>query len=1163
MLYLQEHFWKNVETVWKEFRHFMERMQDGGLAGTMCESAQGDQEADGHIWTGEDLGICELTITALHFKHGIELAGAPPRAAYTDEETKHIDLYMRCILVNIFMKKIMGMKCLARPGGQFAFGLVHDEVKGVLKQEVGNVECEWKDAGIGGDGTGRDATDRDLWEVMTRWNENNRQNTGDGQWGVLGQGCKVEKKGTAKVGDGDTRQALKEKVQEEIKNVEEDIKVKVSTILTGIRVCSHGDDNCVKNLLQKKQQEEKNQQDSSSKTAEGNGQSRPSGAQASSPSLPARPPPPPPRRPSTPRQISGGPGRGGSEGGARVGGGKGPVLGPPSTSSSQPGKSDSEIRSPAAAVPAPADNHTPAKPVAAKPAPATKTAQPGAGEDCPWMSIDHHKRRPVHVLQYYDSAELKALKAVLQAFIDYMQQNTDKMDAYGANCDNSGWDDFGHGTDYHTGQTVADVIRCRLMTLALFFANQEGKHGNSEKAQKTDDDKLYEKFRCEVANVFGYMLQNQYCKKEGWKRGVEYAWKTLKKMHKDKHGNILFSGPVMHGTCKQCGYVGSMTKPGIINGHIAEWFVTEGIMGEIAHIEQQLPCHKDWKKYKTQKGGTDNTVIENDKIPEVTTMEKTVLEDTEKAIEKAKAQVDAAIATDKKPAEGGGGDQKGEKPSAPSPLPEGASGVATGTPSGQPRSDSSAGDAQPAAGAAAAGPGAGQPPQATPPAPAGPSPPGPPGASAGTGSTSTGIGAATGTTGNAATGENNTPTSSNTGKESVHEQDEPTNVKLPGSFGSISVVFSTTYNSGAPSQEHMERYENTTDPQSTGNEGSGTATTQDPEAASEPTGVATVEGTTDATKKAKVSVQDTAKDPGHTAPSTHKENQSVNGDPATVAIPPDSSATEETTPAATTKLGTPSSPGGNEDPPPLNPPKPTANADNTDQKTAQKPDPSSLPCGLPDPDPFSSFAGGTSSCGQGNAAARDRSTTYAGTDANSSRTRGGCDSGRRNLAITPRSQNDLKSDSGNPNEFRFDPTNITPPGIGNVAGGIAPPTLDEKKYHSVPDNRGEKPGDYAVPDLTADVFTATTPVLFFLSAVTLALLGYSLWKVTAHNTQGHTQTHDAQRTSTHKYNRVEKWNNNRCHSASTVSSHVPKRNYNQHYTIWKLLQQEKTSNTKF
>ncbi|KJP89167.1 hypothetical protein AK88_01253 [Plasmodium fragile] len=37
-----------------------------------------------------------------------------------------------------------------------------------------------------------------------------------------------------------------------------------------------------------------------------------------------------------------------------------------------------------------------------------------------------------------------------------------------------------------------------------------------------------------------------------------------------------------------------------------------------------------------------------------------------------------------------------------------------------------------------------------------------------------------------------------------------------------------------------------------------------------------------------------------------------------------------------------------------------------------------------------------------------------------------------------------------------------------------------------------------LPDLTGTVLTATTPILFFLTAVTVALLGYSLWKYFAH-----------------------------------------------------------------
>ncbi|KJP84776.1 hypothetical protein AK88_05592 [Plasmodium fragile] len=65
-------------------------------------------------------------------------------------------------------------------------------------------------------------------------------------------------------------------------------------------------------------------------------------------------------------------------------------------------------------------------------------------------------------------------------------------------------------------------------------------------------------------------------------------------------------------------------------------------------------------------------------------------------------------------------------------------------------------------------------------------------------------------------------------------------------------------------------------------------------------------------------------------------------------------------------------------------------------------------------------------------------------------------------------------------------------------GGIAPPTLHAGtsnhpiEYPGTPGNPNNGPD---VPDLTGTVLTATTPVLFFLSAVTVALLGYSLWKL--------------------------------------------------------------------
>ncbi|KJP84848.1 hypothetical protein AK88_05518 [Plasmodium fragile] len=68
---------------------------------------------------------------------------------------------------------------------------------------------------------------------------------------------------------------------------------------------------------------------------------------------------------------------------------------------------------------------------------------------------------------------------------------------------------------------------------------------------------------------------------------------------------------------------------------------------------------------------------------------------------------------------------------------------------------------------------------------------------------------------------------------------------------------------------------------------------------------------------------------------------------------------------------------------------------------------------------------------------------------------------------------------------------------GNPGGGMAPPTLDTGtsknpiEYPGTPRNPNSGPH---APDLTGVVLTATTPVLFFLASVTVALLGYSLWK---------------------------------------------------------------------
>ncbi|KJP89281.1 hypothetical protein AK88_00941 [Plasmodium fragile] len=234
--------------LWAEFRKYMEADDTGTMKG-LCDAHLGTENNG----TGDEKesAICELTLKALHFKHGIDLAGAPPRADYTDEETKQIDLYMRCILVNIFMKKIMGMNCLNRPGGQFAFSLADGVLEGFINMKVGNIACEEKDAGEGGI-PGVKAKDRTFWQIMTRWFERNQLKLHDGDWGVLGRECKVDRTarkdaGTKEVGD------VKQKIIDKMNKVGDDMTRKVEEILPQVRTCT--DKTCVKRILEQKKQE--------------------------------------------------------------------------------------------------------------------------------------------------------------------------------------------------------------------------------------------------------------------------------------------------------------------------------------------------------------------------------------------------------------------------------------------------------------------------------------------------------------------------------------------------------------------------------------------------------------------------------------------------------------------------------------------------------------------------------------------------------------------------------------------------------------------------------------------------------------------------------------------------------------------------------------------
>ncbi|KJP87305.1 hypothetical protein AK88_02985 [Plasmodium fragile] len=147
--------------------------------------------------------------------------------------------------------------------------------------------------------------------------------------------------------------------------------------------------------------------------------------------------------------------------------------------------------------------------------------------------------------------------------------------------------------------------------------------------------------------------------------------------------------------------------------------------------------------------------------------------------------------------------------------------------------------------------------------------------------------------------------------------------------------------------------------------------------------------------------------------------------------------------------------GGNDDPPPLNPPKPKPNPN---------PNQSGSSGGFSD---SGSSAGGGGAPGSGGGG-------------------GGSESAQKDA-----SSNSNSGSSSSASVLLIDVPRYADGTGGHFGTGPTPDPHDTSS--STP-----KEGGPLAPDLTDTVLTATTPVLFFLSAVTVALLGYSLWTYFAH-----------------------------------------------------------------
>ncbi|KJP84939.1 latent-transforming growth factor beta-binding protein 4 [Plasmodium fragile] len=867
----------------------------------------------GHALDQANQDLCELTLIALHFKHGIPWKTINGSIEVVDDEEDGVLLYMRCILVNIFMKQIMGMNCLQGPGAQFAFSLADGVLEGFEKKKVGNIACEEKDAGEGGV-KGVKAKDRTFWQIMERWFERNMRRVKDGDTGVLGKDCMVQKK--ARQGGRDEQLGdLTEKVKKQMEEVGHDMGNKVERILPQVKSCTTTE--CVKSIIDEEQKQDSVPQGPHVK---GDGQS---GSPPGKPA-PAKPGPPP----------------------------------VDNAAGEQPHK-------PAPAKPAP-----PAKPVAGKPAEATNTdgAKPGKTkeDDCQGDKVWDWRHRDIYVVQNYTDEHWTKVQKVLKEFIKYLQKNNDNFDSHGANCDNAGWNDF-DDVAYYTGQRVADMMRCRLMSGALWFAN--GGHGG-----EVNDEEL-NRLRCEIANVFGHLLRKMYCKdQQNWYRGVEYAWETFQNMGDETLGNGALKGPVTEKRCTMCGYVGNRKNVEAVDLKIAYWLMQEGgISEEIRTLEREMQCNQNWEKYINKHADKEendiNKILTIEGMKEKKRLDQTVLQKAEDVFEKAKKKVDAVI--QKKQKEG--------IPSAGSAVMDSAAGSTTTTrPGSKPQAP------------------------ASPVLPARPPPPPPPRRPStptqgpqGVGSQGAGIGTSPATT---------------TADSHATSPGKATCLGSSGKSTGVSISCASTSDSDL--------------------------------------------GLTDDVRKL-LEAQDTrAHAPRSSNPSSETGDAVVDG--------------------------------GNDDPPPLNPPKPKPN---------------------PNPDE----AGSTGSCTANSQDGKLCSSAGAIPDGQGARSSGsgneeegvGEDPSGTNTIPNPwTSQSDYNKKGCNDNDKSgCDPGLLLNelPGSLSLGEGFVPPTGTDR----IPGSKVELPNPsedngHFFPDLMDTVLTAITPILFFLTSVAVALLGYSLWKYFAY-----------------------------------------------------------------
>ncbi|KJP86077.1 hypothetical protein AK88_04268 [Plasmodium fragile] len=191
------------------------------------------------------------------------------------------------------------------------------------------------------------------------------------------------------------------------------------------------------------------------------------------------------------------------------------------------------------------------------------------------------------------------MENVLKDFVNYMDNIESHIDAYATSCGDAGWWRRGdtHKGTKTKGHTVGDVMKCRLMVGALYFVTDWSNQLQKDNDPSENDTAMKAIMRCMVADVFAYILANINCG-HMW-LGPDQAWYIMKGMG----GPGGFVNPISSGKCALDAYKDTRVGTADLQGAVKNWLQqSKRIRNRMEAIEKNPHCNIGWEKYKKDMG---------------------------------------------------------------------------------------------------------------------------------------------------------------------------------------------------------------------------------------------------------------------------------------------------------------------------------------------------------------------------------------------------------------------------------------------------------------------------------------------------------------------------------------------------------------------------------